>query len=234
MEGSSPSLPSSTTTNVNVRSIVTNRNCSSVTESSPTQSGSPTPIQILPLNLPSLASSILNNPPLLKAFLSNASLSGGAGANVKTPLSNTVTPGATSISQSPPTPTHSRSVNFNVRVFNPLKKKEFDVYVLRNVSQAVNSPELLRKELLKQFGGRIVSLEKDSPIGFFNGNTKIIIQTTGDIDEVWRKALSGEDVILWCRGSSKKAVEVHVVDSGSDHDEDKPPKKGSQHQVMLL
>ena len=54
------------------------------------------------------------------------------------------------------TPAHSNQLlNFNVKIFNPLKK-DFDTYVLRAVSKdAISTPALLQKELLKQqFGGR--------------------------------------------------------------------------------
>ena len=54
--------------------------------------------------------------------------------------------------------------SLNIKIFNPLKKKDFDMYVLREVSKDIDSistPVLLRKEVLKQFGGNLISTESD-------------------------------------------------------------------------
>jgi len=53
--------------------------------------------------------------------------------------------------------TSSRKVNFNVKIINPrwpVKKKEFETYVLRDVNKnCISTPTLLRKELLwSKFG----------------------------------------------------------------------------------
>ena len=49
-----------------------------------------------------------------------------------------------------------KQVNLNVRVINPDKKKECEVYVLREITESVAStPQRLIEELQRQFGQQL-------------------------------------------------------------------------------
>ena len=95
----------------------------------------------------------------------------------------------------------ARSINLNVRVINPDKKKEYEIYILRNVTKdKVTSPQLLRKELLHQFSDKIVSPKLNFSVGFIKSGAKVTIQSSTDINDVWQCALRGENITLWCVG----------------------------------
>ena len=52
-------------------------------------------------------------------------------------------------------------MNFNVKIINPLNKKEFETYVLRDVlKDRISTPTLLCKEFIQQFGESLVLLIK--------------------------------------------------------------------------
>ena len=60
-----------------------------------------------------------------------------------------------------------KKVNLKVRVTNPLRKKEYETYVLRDVTHvAVSTPMDLRKEIYKQFGAELVSSTLDFSVGY--------------------------------------------------------------------
>ena len=55
-----------------------------------------------------------------------------------------------------------QKANFKVRVTNPLRRKEYEMYVLRDDTRsAVSTPIDLRKELYKQFGAGLISCALD-------------------------------------------------------------------------
>ena len=55
----------------------------------------------------------------------------------------------------------NHKMNFNVKIINPLNKKEFETYVLRDVlKDRISTPTLLRKEFIQQFGESLVLLIK--------------------------------------------------------------------------
>ena len=50
-------------------------------------------------------------------------------------------------------------MNFNVKIINPLNKKEFETYVLRDVlKDCISTPTLLRKEFIQQFGFLLIKI----------------------------------------------------------------------------
>ena len=123
----------------------------------------------------------------------------------------------------------SRKVNFNVKVINPTKKKEFETYVLREVSKGhISTPTLLRKELVQQFGESLVSTAQDFAVGYYRGCCKLSTCSPADIEEVWKCACKGENITLWCNGPKQTRIEI-----GSDSDEDVPKQRKKQKRCAL-
>ena len=112
-------------------------------------------------------------------------------------------------------PDQPKKVNFKVRVTNPLRKKEYETYVLRDVTkEAVSTPLDLRKELYKQFGAELVSSTLDFSVGYIKGNSKVTIHSPADVDDVWNMITSkGEAVNLWCDRVAKRDEESSENDS---------------------
>jgi len=80
---------------------------------------------------------------------------------------------------------HPKSMKVNTKVINPEKKKEFETYVLRNVtkdSMYLHSDAIiiLRKEILQQFGDHLVSW-KDFAVGFMKNSSKVTIRSSAGI-----------------------------------------------------
>ena len=114
-------------------------------------------------------------------------------------------------------------VNFNVKVFN---KKEHQVFVLRDVSQAlVSTPETLVQEIRKQFGSH-VARKRLFAVGYMKGNMKVSIRTPADMSDVWQHVSSGENVIMWCEG-------VGHCD-GSDSEEEIHKRRKKRKKVSAL
>ena len=62
-----------------------------------------------------------------------------------------------------------RQVNFNVKVINPDKKKDYQVYVLRDVHDGiVSTPQELVEEVQKQFGPQLVPTTHPFPVGYMH------------------------------------------------------------------
>lgn len=102
-----------------------------------------------------------------------------------------------------------KKVNLKVRVTNPLRKKEYETYVLRDVTkEAVSTPMELRKEIYMQFGAELVSSTLDFSVGYIKGNSKVTIHSPADVDDVWNIITSkGEAVNLWCDRVTKRDEE---------------------------
>ena len=63
-------------------------------------------------------------------------------------------------------------VDFHVKVFNLLRKREFETFVFRKVSkEKFKSPEDVMKELIRQFGGEKISNQHS--VGFMKGTSKV-------------------------------------------------------------
>lgn len=122
-------------------------------------------------------------------------------------------------------------LNFNVRVFNPDKKRDSIVYVLRDVSEAiVSTPQALMEELQKQLGPQLVPTTRQFPVGYMKSATKVSIRTEADIADIWTCAKRGEQVVLWCDGVHPKAARLEMSGSESDSDDGGPPKKKGRLQ----
>lgn len=81
------------------------------------------------------------------------------------------------------------------------------------------------KKLLKQFGGNLISIESDCPIGYIKSNCKLTICSSADMDEVWKSGLKGENVTLWCYAPRHKN---DSDDSDSDEGMTKPSKEAPE------
>ena len=73
-----------------------------------------------------------------------------------------------------PQPTR-KAYSFRIRVFNPDCKKQYDILMLRDIAEeSVSSPLDLKKEIWKQLGSEVVSSDLDFPVGYMNGNSKVL------------------------------------------------------------
>ena len=82
-----------------------------------------------------------------------------------------------------------KQVNLNVRVINPDKKKECEVYVLREITErVVSTPQSLIKELQRQFGPQLVPTTYHFPVGYMKGSEKVSIRTPNCVP--WRQLVS--------------------------------------------
>ena len=173
-------------------------------------SASTAPVQVLPKDTVSVLLQSYISSQLLQAASRNqpssvsrtvVSVPGTAETHASRSSSNS--PGtmfAGSVSRSPPI----QFLNFNVKIFNPVKKKEFETYVLREVRKdSITTPALLRKELTRQFGVN-VSTEPDFTIGYIKSGCKLAICSTADMEEVWKSRTKGDNVTLWCYGPRYK------------------------------
>ena len=121
-------------------------------------------------------------------------------------------------------------VDFNVRVINPSRKREFETFVLRKVvKESFRTPEELKRELLHQLGSEIVS--ENHSFGFMKGVSKVTIHSRADIEEVWKSVSRGDSVTLWCHGAEQDAV--------SDSEEEREDvgngkKRGSKRRKVSL
>ena len=112
-----------------------------------------------------------------------------------------------------------KRINFNVKIINTEKKKEFETYVLRNVTKdSISTPPLLRKELLHQFGDRLVSRKQEFAVGFMKNSSKVSIRSSADIEDVWQYALKDDQITLWCHGITASKRKNEASDSESDEE----------------
>ena len=92
---------------------------------------------------------------------------------------------------------------FYVKVINPDKKKEFNTYVLRDITkEKISTPQKLRRELNKQFDDALVSCKLDFHVGYMKNGSKVSIRTSADVDDIWKAATKSDQVTLWCYGLS--------------------------------
>ena len=115
----------------------------------------------------------------------------------------------------------NRKINFNVKIINPLNKKEFETYVLRDVlKDCISTPTLLCKEFIQQFGESLISSDQDFAVGHYKGCCKLSICSLADIEEVWKNSLKGESITLWCNGPKQTRNQ-----NNSESDEDALPRQ---------
>ena len=120
-----------------------------------------------------------------------------------------------------------KKVNLKVRVTNPLRKKEYETYVLRDVTkEEISTPMELRKEIYKQFGAELVSSTLDFSVGYIKGNSKVTVRSPADVDDVWNMVTSkGETVNLWCDRVTKRDEESSENESEQEDCTVRPKSK---------
>ena len=90
-----------------------------------------------------------------------------------------------------PGSTIEQGYDFFLKVINPDKKSEYQVYTLKNLSPTVfENLDKFRKEILGQVGTSMVSQKPDFTIGYFSGQTKVWIKNQSDLKHVWQLTLS--------------------------------------------
>ena len=123
--------------------------------------------------------------------------------------------------------------DFNVKVINEEKKKEFQTFVLRRVKKSViATPELLRKELFRQFGDRVLSRKAEFAVGFFKNGSKVTIRCTADMDEIWKCAVKGDGVTLWCYGARNRTDCDDNSDDGLEPENSSNKKKKTKLSAL--
>ena len=83
-----------------------------------------------------------------------------------------------------------RQVNFNLKVINPDKKKDYQVYIRRDVHDGiVSTPQELVEEVQKQFGPQLVPTTHPFPVGYMKGSTT---RSTADVADIWMHVRRGD------------------------------------------
>ena len=129
-----------------------------------------------------------------------------------------------------------KQVNLNVRVINPDKKKECEVYVLREITKSVLlTPQSLIEELQRQFGPQLVPTTYNFPVGYMKGSTKISIRTPADVADIWTHLNRGDQIVLWCEGVRRKTSHsAELSDSESDEETSKKRKRSKKRKLSAL
>ena len=113
-----------------------------------------------------------------------------------------------------------KQVNLNVRVINPDKKKDCEVYVLREITESVvSTPQSLIEELQRQFGTQLVPTAHHFPVGYMKGSTKASIRTPADVADVWTHLNRGDQIALWCEGVRRKTLHSAELSDGESDEE---------------
>ncbi len=120
------------------------------------------------------------------------------------------------------------NTSISVKVLNPLNKKEFSIYTLRDISlEDFETPESLKETVVTQVGEATVSRMLDFQIGYYNKSEKRWIHNQRDIHEAKELLKRSEKFTLWCigksqeRASKKRTVsDKHTPDRESPSDVD--------------
>lgn len=125
----------------------------------------------------------------------------------------------------------TKRMNFNVRVINPDKKKEWSVYVVRDIGEDTSTPQKLMEELQKQLGPQLVPKTHRFPVGYIKGSTKVSIRSAADVADIWMHVKRGNQISLWCEGIRSCS---EVSDSESDSDDESATKKKRRRKKRKL
>lgn len=132
----------------------------------------------------------------------------------------------------------------SVKVFNPTKKSDVKLFVLRNVSvSCLDSMEKVRGLLGQQLVD-VISKDPNFEFGYIQGNQRVWVKSEEDVKEVQRLLSSKEKsgVTLWCMGKSEARGTKRHSTNENDSDVDEPdgdvrskPKKSkkSRHEEKL-
>ena len=140
---------------------------------------------------------------------------------VTVPLANVLAPRPIQV-HAQINPVRDPAVNFNVRIINPDKKRDSQVFVLRSITKKLlSTPKTLITEMQRQFGPQLVPTTHSFPIGYMKGSTKVSVRTAADLSDIWTNVSNGDQVVLWCQGVRQVCHEI----SDSESENEGPPKK---------
>ena len=95
------------------------------------------------------------------------------------------------------------------------------------------SPGQLKAELYRQFGPEILSENLNFGVGYMNGNSKVSIRSSADIEDVWRlsSTCKEEGIVLWCERTKKRN---YISSDESDEDIARPQGKSKKKKLSAL
>ena len=106
-----------------------------------------------------------------------------------------------------------------VRIINPVKKKDYQVFTLRCVKNEITTPEGLRKALLSHFGKELIPDATNFDIGYLKGQQKLWIRSE---DGAWEYISKGTGS-FWCVGINKTEKKRSTSNNESDTDGNDEP-----------
>ena len=146
--------------------------------------------------------------------------------------SSTTPPSRPSTLVQTPRPQGDQSkVDAYLRVLNPANKKDFRLFILRNLSRDMDSPEKLKMAIFTQCGDETVPPPTNMELGFYNQTKKLWINNRLDVNDLWELASKSDKLTLWCVGAgsnSKSSRNTKRSNDERDKDgtaESEPPKK---------
>ena len=146
--------------------------------------------------------------------------------------SSTTPPSRPSTLVQTPCPQGDQSkVDAYLRVLNPANKKDFRLFILRNLSRDMDSPEKLKMAIFTQCGNETVPPPTNMELGFYNQTKKLWINNRLDVNDLWELVSKSDKLTLWCVGvgsNSKSSRNTKRSNDERDKDEtaeSEPPKK---------
>ena len=125
--------------------------------------------------------------------------------------------------------------NVHLKVINPDKKSDFKVFTLKNPQSSwFASIAELRKQLVLQFGSKVVSQDPDSGLGYMRGQTKVWIHNESDLRYVWNMIEEGNNCTLWCDAYRESSKKSHIVPSDSDESDNEKSRHKRRKKVSAL
>lgn len=91
------------------------------------------------------------------------------------------------------------SYHYDVKIVNPSKKSDFVVRRWHDVSEAIQTPSLLKAKLQESFP-QDVPTNPDFKLGYMNGNQRYWIFEDRDLQVMYKSFKPGSTITLWCEG----------------------------------
>ena len=129
-------------------------------------------------------------------------------------------------------PQDLQGLDSEVRVMT--STKNYETYILRDIQKGdIISPGQLKAELYRQFGPEILSENLNFGVGCMNGNSKVSIRSSADIEDVWRlsSTCKEEGIVLWCERTKKRN---YISSDESDEDIARPQRKSKKKKLSAL
>lgn len=130
-----------------------------------------------------------------------------AGGNQSTVIVSS--PGAVINRPTTSTP-YAQAENFayKVKIINPVKKSEFIIRHLHNISIKFVSVTELRVKLIDEFKEQVPD-SLDFNVGYYEGSPQVRmwLVNSDDVEMMYKKVPNGKTITLWCDGRVEKSVE---------------------------